>query len=331
MNEADLRALLPKIGISPSHTTSEGWIVCSCPFAKWTHRRGTDRKPSFVVHSSAGKSGYYCFSCKEQGSLPKLVSSLEFRRGESFGGLAASVAMQEALSFGDDYEFSHVDDEDPEPLNESIYGDMYDPVNLQPAAMEYLDSRGISEDAQAEADLRYDPEQQRILAPIRDSYGDLYGFTGRLIIEDPKRPKIKNYSGLKKEKFLLGEPLMQKGKPIILVEGIFGWLHLLTLEVQEDMIPVACMGSKLSDTQANLLIENNSDTYLLFDRDSAGDSGLFGNWDSEKGAFKGGGAIDKLKSEVPTYLVPWASGKSDPDELNISEFSSMISAAKLQQ
>lgn len=51
-----------------------GKLEATCPFARWTHSKGSDSNPSFVVME--GRRGYYsykCLACGEGGPLPKIV------------------------------------------------------------------------------------------------------------------------------------------------------------------------------------------------------------------------------------------------------------------
>lgn len=50
-----------------------GWIMTACPFAKWLHPDGDDKRFSFGISTSGG---FNCFTCGMKGSLKKLPKYL---------------------------------------------------------------------------------------------------------------------------------------------------------------------------------------------------------------------------------------------------------------
>lgn len=67
--------LLSLAGISNTKDTGDS-IMISCPFSRWTHKNGSDRKPSFGIRYGNDISIYNCFSCGESGRLPSLFGKL---------------------------------------------------------------------------------------------------------------------------------------------------------------------------------------------------------------------------------------------------------------
>jgi len=57
----------------PSKETGEGWVMCSCPFATWTHTGGDDSRYSFGISTSGG---YNCFTCGKHGSILSLPKEI---------------------------------------------------------------------------------------------------------------------------------------------------------------------------------------------------------------------------------------------------------------
>ena len=53
--------------------TNTGWVMCSCPFAPWTHAGGTDVHYSFGISVA---NGFNCFACGQKGSLYFLPQAL---------------------------------------------------------------------------------------------------------------------------------------------------------------------------------------------------------------------------------------------------------------
>ena len=186
-------------------------------------------------------------------------------------------------------------------------------------------------------DLRYDPENHRVLFPVYgprefdhggrgrpedssqagDSWLPLFGFTGRTILLKeqwpPKGyPKVRDYAGLQKRKLILGEHLIREDdRPLLIVEGLFALAHSISCGVRDYCDPVAVMGSHIGDEKRDLIVGWDKPCFLLFDNDLAGDEGMFGP--IENGQHVGGGAVDMLRGEVPTKLCIYPEGVEDTD------------------
>ena len=129
--------------------------------------------------------------------------------------------------------------------------------------------------------------------------------------------------GFSKHNFLLGEHLYQEGKPFWIVEGLFAYAHMVQLGVRELVNPVATMMSSVSKAQAKKLVNFGESVYLVFDPDRAGDVGVFGTLNRE-GIFRGGGAIDRLKDHIPTFVPNYPDGLDDPDDMVFEQFISCL-------
>lgn len=210
-------------------------------------------------------------------------------------------------------------------------------VNKSESGMMYLKSRGITEDAIKWAELLYDTYEKRIVFPVKTTDNILYGYTSRSIIKEsyfPKRKrkdnkewdfgnllpehlteeavyvnskgkkvkhryqKIRDYQGLKKKQLILGQHLWKDHLPVFIVEGLFGYLHLLSIGANKLFNIGATMGASLSDHQAIRLKSFGKPVFLLFDNDPAGRQALFGTENSQ-------GAIDKLQHCVVLSIPKW--------------------------
>ena len=144
------------------------------------------------------------------------------------------------------------------------------------------------------------------------------GFSGRStdFYTANTNPKIRDYAGLKKRQHILGSHRWREDKrPLIIVEGLFGYAHLVELNVEKVADIGAILGSTLSDKKRDLIIDRNTRTILLIDDDEAGDLCLFGR----------NGAIDKLsRQNFPVYTPVWPANKADPDQLTKHEIWQII-------
>jgi hypothetical protein len=342
MNEPNLRRILAGMMVEVIELTNDGWLKCACPFAPYLHSTGTDRNPSFFAKvDPGGLSGYHCFTCKQKGRISSLVRALEHYGKISYGNLAMEADLAEVPESFGSYETAPEMELDPEPLNKVAY------MNMFPLAWEHADSqayltlRGISKETTERLRLQYDDEEQRVLFPVFNYEDELFGFSGRSILKQDdidainvdrrargryiEYSRIKDYAGLPKEKCLLGEQFIkeQKHLPLLVVEGLFAFAHMIEIGVTEFCNPIAPMGSRLSKYQRDLIVSHNRPVYLLFDNDAAGDIGIYGKRDEEGNAM-GGGAFDMLKKHVPTFVPLYPEGKDDPDSLEKWEVQEMM-------
>jgi DNA primase len=152
----------------------------------------------------------------------------------------------------------------------------------------YLRERKITAFTTAALGLRYDRVLQRILFPVRDYRGRFAGFSGRSVIgpayfgEDDKPYdrhgdkylKVKDYCGLRKLEFLLGEDTVlrlgsryPKPAPIIVCEGLFDFAWLRQLGYWST---VATMGTWLTEPKIRRLRSYNRPIIPFMDNDEAG-------------------------------------------------------------
>ena len=328
MTRDNIEKLMLKLDIEPLGVNNKGWVLARCPFAEWTHASGEDKNPDFWIKSETNKnSGFHCFACHQKGPIQSLVKRLEIRRGVSYGTLYVEAALLDSEGGLGDYEVSIEDEVEPEPINPTLYG-------FQEAwhsdGRAYLEQRGISEQTCKLLMLKYDPDTKRIVFPVTNDVGNVFGFTGRTTLgSEHKVPKVKDYPGLRKEKFLLGEHLVVKGRPFWVVEGLFALAHMIEIGLHNYFNVVALMGASLSKFQRDILIYYNQPAYLCLDDDLGGTQGLFGPWNDKLANFSGGGIIDQLKEHLPTMVPVFPSGITDPDNLTLEQALGMSKNVKL--
>jgi len=336
MNEGKLRPFLKDLRIDVNHKNRKGWLIARCPFAEFLHEYGSDRSPSFNIKiNDEGYSGFNCFTCKQRGNLTTLVNRLADMRGEDYGKLAMRALLDETPENFKDFDESMdeaVERREVRVIDSMVYLRMYPSAWDDKVARSYLTGRGIGEKTCSLLDMRYDPEERRILFPVYGFDRSLYGFTGRSILpkEDfpyPKYPKVRDYAGLPKDSLILGEHLIDPTKPLLLVEGLFAVSHMVEIGAREFCNPVASMGSFLSDDQVSLLVGYDVPIYVLYDNDVAGEYGMFGN--DEDNSYDG--AVNLLREHVPTFSCLYPEGVDDPDLLDISDVMEMVTGLANEQ
>lgn len=325
-----------RLGITHLERSASGWLHSKCPLAPWTHASGSDKHPSFGVKPEpAGLSAYMCFSCKHHGrisSLVRLLQHLGADVGPVDGGgypvLAKDADMFDARGIvGLPFRDVEQQDEKPDPLEEVMFDGIYMPAWDVPESREYLRSRGVGAVAAEALQLGWDPDQRRVVFPVRDREGSLYGHTGRAV-DQQNEPKVKDYHGLPKMWLILGQHRWrgQPGgtRPLILVEGLFAYAHLVEMNLEQYADVGALMGSRLTEHQAEEVKVHNCPTYLLMDNDPAGEQALFGRVESNGDQDFQTGAVAALLGHLPVHVPAWPEGKTDPDELTKTEVWRML-------
>lgn len=101
MQEAALETLLRRLeaaGIfGEAKPCGEGYFSVPCPFARWKHKNGEDRRPSATVSFGEGKSVLRCHAgaCGVRMNLDKAVALLNDLHGGTSSALAMEVAQIE--------------------------------------------------------------------------------------------------------------------------------------------------------------------------------------------------------------------------------------------
>jgi len=332
MIEGDLRRILDELEVQVVAKTPGGWLNCHCPMAEYRHMSGRDNSPDFFVKiNPTGVSGYHCFACKSKGRISTLVRRLEFYRDATYKGLAIRADLADIANGFEEWGARADHEPEPDPLNKAAYLSMYPLAYEHTDGRTYLEKRGISHGTAELLNLQYDDEEWRILFPVFDFNSDLYGFTGRSILPPEEinainvrrkhknrlpYPKVRDYAGLKKERMLLGEHLMDTSKPQWLVEGLFAFAHCVEIGVRERFNVLAPLGSRVSEYQRDLLTGYNKPVWLAFDNDGAGELGIFGDPESPT---TNPGAYALLKDHVPTFIPYWPEGVNDPDDLTLED------------
>lgn len=335
MQEPELRRMLSALGVTVTQKTHSGWLHASCPFAPWLHRSGSDRNPSFGAKiDEGGISSYHCQGCKMHGRISGLARALgHWRHGDQghYNEVAMGADDADRMGLSADWHPGDEEREQPQqPVVEEVYANMFEPTEASTAAQSYLAGRGIGLRTAASLGLRFDPRQGRIVFPVRGPSGHCFGYSGRAV-DDGTEPKVRDYAGLKKRQHILGADRWRFGeaRPLVVIEGLFGYAHLIEMNLEAVADVGALLGSEMTDWKRDLIVQRNANTYLLLDNDPAGDQCLFGriNPDGERDYHEG--AVAMLEHQVPTYLPAWPAGKDDPDQLTKREVWDMLQLTPL--
>lgn len=278
-------------------------MVCACPFAPWTHSKGTDSTPSFGV--SVGRHSYYhCFACQRKGPLPMLVTSLCMLKGKDNVEAREFVMEHEDLSLEP---FENLDP-GPEPLSILAPGMI---SRFEPAteALEICKKRGITQQTIDTLELRWDTREKRLVFPIWNEKGYLVGFRGRAVGDEKLR--YREYSELQAKRqslkahgiwYGMDRVPEERYQKVILVEGEMDAVSLLQALAQRKGV-WAAMGAALSAAQIKTIQALKNPVLIFFDDDEAGHI-------AKQSLLK---KLSKVKTGV--FEITDYRGRKDPDEI----------------
>lgn len=231
MDRQKIIKLLPLINSKQAEAHRTGWVVARCPFAPFKHKNGTDKNPSFGITVSNKVSKYHCFSCRSSGEVADIVFELKLAMGKQKDGRYHLGEVLKLIADESDIVEADIPDYEQESKQEDVWQVKPFPEEWLssfvsafkvPAAMKYLESRGVPEWAVKDLDLRFDSKQRRVCFPIRDWTGVLVGFHGRDITgQSPLPYNAYTYNKWWNRLPWLGEEWVNKDEPVVIVESVF--------------------------------------------------------------------------------------------------------------
>ena len=323
------------LGLGMHNISQRGdWTNASCPLAPYVpeHKSGSDKNPSFgiIQDPDSHEVRCNCYSCGYNGTLENLISRLRVYHRKDYDDLLMMVIRNKHKGGFPSWD-KPAKKVDVAPVPLRVTPEVFPQLVRVREAVQYLKGRGITRAAVDAAQLRWRDDESRIVFPVFDFDKKLYGFTSRTTLKeadypvdpdtDQAMPKVRDFYGLKKKRFILGAERWQKGKPGLVIEGLMGYAYLLSIGAETCFNVGATMGANMSDYQAEKLIAFGEPVYLLYDNDPAGQKGIFGI-DGKPGA------VHKLNRQIPLYLPKWperedGSVKDDPDQLTLDELEQM--------
>ena len=268
-----------------------------------------EKTASFSV--APDKGIYYCFGCHKGGGVINFMMELEgLSYPDAVRNLAARVGME--VPEDEQYQSRYRQQERLWALHKEaarfFHSQLYAPVGRM--ALEYAFGRGMSKSILTTFGVGYAPDswdslvramrakgytdqelkdsglvtvsqkngnifdrfRDRLMFPIIDVRGNVIGFGGRIIKNDPNAAKYLNSPEtmiFNKRKNLFGLNLAKKSKEnsLILVEGN---IDVVTLHQYGFDNAVASLGTSLTDEQAALMTRYAEQVILIYDGDKAG-------------------------------------------------------------
>ncbi len=309
-----------------------------CPFHQ-------ERSPSF--HVSRVRQSWHCFGCDTGGdifSFIEKIEGMEFRDALVFLAQKAGVTLPEPehreqattkkkrlhevnelaarfyrsvlLQMPQAAEArAYVQRRQIDDLSADLFQIGYAPESWS-ALTEALSRRGVTADELVFAGLAmkrergdgvYDRFRGRLMFPIADVHGNIVGFTGRILVNDPNQPKYMNTPETpvyRKSAILYGldkaKAEIRKSGLVVIVEGN---MDVVSSHQAGITNVVASSGTALTSEQLNLIKRFTTNVAIAFDQDAAGGAATLRGLDLAR----------QQEFAIKLISLPPEAGK-DPDE-----------------
>jgi DNA primase len=280
MDEQGLRQILTLMGATNFKSVGSN-LMCSCPFAPYAHKNGTDKYPSFsIATSSYGTSKWQCFTCKRSGKKTiSLLYALKDYTGSWNDTLHEMIKDAEQKSFISRIKkmpsYSQVISRNKKIIAQKAVDDYFvqgyeakfdikDYQDILEEIPQYALDRGITIDQARKWKIGFHKKMTpvRLFFTILDEWGKMVGWSGRMIGDG--HPKYYHVKYMKKEKYLYGEHLIDRdNRTGYLMEGFMDVLNLDRIGLRNC---VAIMGSSMSPMQVEKCVKF-FDRVIIFPHD----------------------------------------------------------------
>ena len=243
-------------------------VSITCPF----HKDGKENKPSCFIYVGEDEKipwgTFHCFTCGEKGSLVKFIASA-FDRNEYYAkewlkkNFTEKILNNVELNIAEEIDLRKYGDvvmkEITKTTNEYILSTLQ---SWHP----YMEQRHISKDIANKFEIKYSPEKECLVFPIRDKNGNLISSTTRSI----KGKTFNIPKGTEKTIYLLNECLKENSNQVVVCEGqidaLVSWSY--------GFPAIALFGAGTTENQIQELNKTNIIHYILmYDNDEAGRKG----------------------------------------------------------
>lgn len=330
-------AMLERHMPAPMRPSGGNNVLTKCPF----HKGGQETKPSFSIDVVRGV--FHCFTCHEAGQLRKLLRLLKVPRSTIDAELkiiqpeldrARETYLLQKNNFfvKDPFRADYI-------LPEEILG-VYEwcPTSLT--------NDGFDEALLKKLEVGYDRNQDRVMYPLRDMYGNLAGFSGGAT-QPGRWPKYKVYQGRRRNlngtvvpgdfgpwfddqfpdyrcenhDFLWNfdqvwpRVIDTNDSNLYIVEGFKACIWMLQNGFENT---VALMGSYISERQQYMLHRLGCHITLCLDNDNAG----------KKASFNVGDMLWRpMYGKIKVMVYPKEDDKTQPDDYEKEALQLLVSQA----
>ena len=268
--EQSILTLLSKYRIRGK--TGAGNISIRCPLAPYSplHKNNYDSRPSMGIKVNDDSVLVNCFTCQfKAGQLSYLFKRLAYFDSKWKVAVDDCLDLEnaylgEALGQLNYHKVNQVDEIKP------YVEDLFTPYSRKFSP--YLFSRGITLETGKRFGVGFDEDAARVIFPVRDPMGRLWGAVGRTIKNE--KPKYLNYWEMSKGQHLLGSHLVESGLCLIVVEGALDCMildqFLYCNGLYGDFRAVSIMGASMTKDQADKIVAWSNQVIIALDNDEPG-------------------------------------------------------------
>ena len=243
-------------------------VSITCPF----HKDGKENKSSCFIYVGGDEKipwgTFHCFTCGERGSLVKFIAGA-FDRSEYYAKEWLKKNFTEKIL--NNVELNIAEEIDLRKFGDVVMKEMFKEIDeyilstLQ-SWHPYMEQRHISKDIANKFEIKYSPEKECLVFPIRDKNGNLISATTRSI----KGKTFNIPKGTEKTIYLLNECLKENSNQVVVCEGqidaLVSWSY--------GFPAIALFGAGTTENQIQELNKTNIIHYILmYDNDEAGRKG----------------------------------------------------------
>lgn len=280
--EVDVEAVLDELDVEVIERGSN--ILCRCPFHDDAHR-------SFSISASSG--AWTCYAGCGEGGLAHLVAQVL-----GLGQAAARFWLEDRGPSGGS----------EEAVMRLLESGQEEKVGERPLFLyetgttySYMMNRGFTPETLKAWEVGRDSQRQAVVIPVCFT-GELLGLIYRYIYPEVT-PPYEYTSGLPKSQLLFGwDKLPPTPERIFVTEGSLDAMWLW----QHRYSAVSVLGSRISRSQAELLLRRTREVVLAFDSDKEG----------LRGTRK---AIELLTGRARLRVVRWPPGRKDAQDCGVAE------------
>lgn len=273
----DIRAILSKLkaeltnGKLADIRYTSNQVAVTCPF----HNEGRESHPSCFIYIGEDEKipwgTFHCFTCGESGNLVKFIGlCLECNDNYAKGWLKKNFTERVVdyldrsnLDIAEEIDLRKARDVAKKELGKMA--DEYVLSTLQ-SWHPYMEQRHISKEIASKFEIKYSPEKECLVFPIRDRNGDIISATTRSI----KGKSFNIPKGTEKTIYLLNECLEENYNQVVVCEGQIDALVSWSYGVPA----IALFGAGTTENQIEELNLTGILHYILmYDNDDAGRKG----------------------------------------------------------
>ena len=232
----------------------------------------SDSTPSFVVAQNGPYESWHCYGCHESGDGSDNIAFVQWINRK----LGRNISFQEAVKMIADFYHIKIEEDKRNPVydNNLKLAKAYQ-KNLTFDEAAYLIDRGLDYSDIEKWMIGFN--DKRIMFPIKDKFGRISGFTGRIIDnnkypDEPKYKNSKNSEVFNKSNILYGiNNFDSSSKYILISEGVMDVILAHHYGVRYTVATLCC---HLSKQHMDIIKNMNKEPVLCFDGDSAGQKGI---------------------------------------------------------